>query len=317
MKYTKHSQSKEQLLYDAACKKLLSYKPILAYIMKYCIPNFQNCTIQDIANKYIEQVEISSTGVHPDDSNPNVESKFVTSKLMGLNIEYNTITEGKIFYDIRFFTITPEKEPVRLIINLEAQTTESLSYPLIMRAMYYACRLISSQKEVEFSGSHYEDIKKVYSIWICTSPYKAKENSINRYFVTEKQDYGIISEKKEFYDLLEVIIIRLHYGHNSDNELLHFLSTLFSPDISSTVKLQELSQELGFTMNHNIERTVEDMCNLSNGVLHLGFERGIKEMIFSMLSKHIEDSLIMEIAQISAEQLQSLKEEWKKTGESH
>lgn len=53
------------------------------------------------------------------------------------------------------------------------------------RAAFYACRLISSQKEREFEGKDYNSIKKIYSIWICMdSPNR--DSYINRYRLEEK-----------------------------------------------------------------------------------------------------------------------------------
>jgi len=39
--------------YDAACKRVLSEKAILARIMKACLVEY-NCDVNDIAEKYIE-----------------------------------------------------------------------------------------------------------------------------------------------------------------------------------------------------------------------------------------------------------------------
>ena len=69
-------------------------------------------------------------------------------------------------------------------------------------------------------------------------------------------------------------------------------------------------------MNHTIESEVEHMCNLSQGVYNSGLEQGsnkkMRTMVFNMLSKHLEDSLIMDIARITVDQLESLKQEWSK-----
>ena len=40
--------------YDAACKRVLSEKAILARIMKACLAEYQNCPVCDIEDKYIE-----------------------------------------------------------------------------------------------------------------------------------------------------------------------------------------------------------------------------------------------------------------------
>ena len=39
--------------YDAACKRLLSEKIILAWIMKNCLEEYRDCEVKEIAEKYI------------------------------------------------------------------------------------------------------------------------------------------------------------------------------------------------------------------------------------------------------------------------
>lgn len=55
--------------------------------------------------------------------------------------------------------------------------------------------MISSQYSVEFTDNHYEQVKKVYSIWICANPPKYRENTINRYVIQEENLVGEIMEK--------------------------------------------------------------------------------------------------------------------------
>ena len=57
--------------YDAACKRVLSEKVILARIMKACLEEYKDCDVGDIAEKYIEgQPQVSSLPVLPDDLFP-------------------------------------------------------------------------------------------------------------------------------------------------------------------------------------------------------------------------------------------------------
>jgi hypothetical protein len=67
--------------------------------------------------------------------------------------------------------------------------------------------MISAQYGTEFTASHYENIKKVYSIWICPNPPKKWENTITEYSIAEKQLVGHLSETPEHYDLLSTILI--------------------------------------------------------------------------------------------------------------
>ena len=52
----------------------------------------------------------------------------------------------------------------QIIINVEAQKDEPNGYDILNRAIFYISRMISSQKERDFSNSNYNDIKRVYSI---------------------------------------------------------------------------------------------------------------------------------------------------------
>ena len=46
--------ARDRANYDAACKRLLVNKMILAWIMKSCIEEFQDFTVDEIADKYLE-----------------------------------------------------------------------------------------------------------------------------------------------------------------------------------------------------------------------------------------------------------------------
>lgn len=41
----------ENAQYDAACKRVLSDKYVLAWIMKSCLDEYRQCTIEEIAEK--------------------------------------------------------------------------------------------------------------------------------------------------------------------------------------------------------------------------------------------------------------------------
>lgn len=158
---------REKARYDAACKKLLGEKIILAWIMKSCLEEYKHCTVNEIAGRCIEgEPSVGETPVMPDETN-------AVPRIHGIGGEDTSLTEGKILYDIRFIATAPATgELIRLIINVEAQGSSSVGYPLLKRAIYYCCRMISSQHGTEFVNEHYEKIKKVYSIFICTSPKK-------------------------------------------------------------------------------------------------------------------------------------------------
>lgn len=50
--------------------------------------------------------------------------------------------------------------------------------------------MLSSQYGSVFTKSHYEKIKKVYSIWICTDVPQDRAGTITKYEVHEVNVYG-------------------------------------------------------------------------------------------------------------------------------
>lgn len=193
--------------YDANVKKLLSRKIFLAWIMKYCVEEFRDMDISDIRDHAIEgEPEVGKTPVMPDFTNgPHLYGKE-PERIHGDNTEDRLLTEGTVTFDIRFRAKAPDGESLGLIINVEAQKSSKLSYPLMKRAMYYGSRLLSSQNGVEYQGADYGKIKKVYSIWLCMDMPHGK-SGITRYGMKESAESGEIRQEKEYYDLMQVVMV--------------------------------------------------------------------------------------------------------------
>lgn len=257
--------------YDEACKRVLSEKAILARIMKSCLEEYKDCDPNEIADKYIEgQPQVSAVPVLPDEGGPLIS---------GLDTEDKSLREGSITYDIRFRAIAPGTgEPIALIINLEAQNDYYPGYPLIKRGIYYCSRMISSQYGREFTGSQYDKIKKVYSIWICMNPPKSRENTITRYRLIEEQLVGEAREPVRNYDLLSIIMLCLGGpdGANYDG-VLRMLDVLLGSETSAAEKRQILQDEYDIAMTQSIEQEVSVVCNLSKGVLEKGIAKGMAQ----------------------------------------
>lgn len=54
--------------------------------------------------------------------------------------------------------------------------------------------VVSSQYGTEFTNSHYEKIKKVYSIFICMNPPNYRKNTINQYSIQEEFNIKMTQE---------------------------------------------------------------------------------------------------------------------------
>ena len=270
--------------YDASVKRLLADKHILAWILHSCVEEFKNVDIKEIAEKYIEgEPQVSSISVMPDETN-------TTSKISTTGVEDITVTEGTITFDIRFFAVAPKSgELISLTINVEAQNSFYPGYPLIKRGIYYCSRMISSQYGTVFTKSHYEKIKKVYSIWICMNPPKERENTITEYSITEKNRIGNVKEKAENYDLLTAIMICIGKPDQEDKKsILRLLDVLLSPKLISDEKRNILKNEFSIPMTETVEREVTQMCNLSMGVADIAREEGREKAILSSITSLME-----------------------------
>ena len=263
--------------YDEACKRVLSEKPVLARIMKACLEEYKDCGVDEIAKKYIEGTpQVSSVPVLPDEGGTIIR---------GMDTEDKSNRERNITYDIRFRAVVPgTKMRISLIINVEAQNDFYPGYPLVTRGVYYCSRSISSQYGREFTDSHYEKVKKVYSIWICMDPPKYRANTIARYRLTEENLVGEVAEPVEHYDLLSIVMICLG-GPEQENYsgILRMLDVLLSHETSEAEKKRILQDDYGIPMTETIEREVSVMCNLSKGVEEKGVAKGILSSIKSLM----------------------------------
>ena len=187
--------------------------------------------------------------------------------------------EGSIYYDIRFCASVPGNgERIRLIINVEAQKDYYPGYQIPTRGVFYCARMISSQMGSEFVNAEYDDIKKVYSIWICMNvPEKSEMPSRIQ---DEKRDIiPGFPDIKSAYDKLSVIVIGLCDREKSSNELAGMLNVSLSPDIPAQDKKRQLAEKYDMKMEDGLGKEVDLMCNLSGYVEKKGMERGIEQGI--------------------------------------
>lgn len=272
--------------YDEICKVLLSNRQILAWILQSCVEEFSGCSIQEIAEKYIEESMQKRKFLHPDE-----QGEFVC----GMNGEDVSMTEGKIFFDIRFTAVAPVNTKwVRLLINVEAQNEFYPGYPLIKRGIYYGSRMISSQHGVVFCKSHYEKIQKAYSIWVCTNPPRYLRNTIAQYAIQEAALVGEAFGKREDYDLMNVIMICLGTPEDKNyTGILKLLEVLLSDRRLPEQKKQILREEFGIVLTREMEEEVMSMCNLSQGIyergLNDGWGKGLSEGLSEGMNKGLNE----------------------------
>ena len=297
--------------YDAVCKRLLVNRQILAWIMKSCLEEYREMERKDIEACIEGEPQIGAEAVFPDEE-PEANRTKRSEQIRGANVEDSTIREQTNIYDIRFYATAPGEDGlIEILINLEIQNDYHAGYPLIKRALYYCCRMISSQYGKEFVHQDYGNIKKVYSIWLTLEPPKSRQNTITRYVVREENIIGDVAEKREYYDLLTAVMIGLGDEEGEQCQgVLKLLEVLLSSEKAAEEKTRVLSEEFAITMTEILEGGIYDMCNLSKGVEQKGFRRGMEQGVLRSIQN------LMETLHLTAEQaMDALKVEGSKRNE--
>ena len=164
----------------------------------------------------------------------------------------------------------------QIIINIEVQKEEQGEYKILNRAIFYICRIVSSQKGRDFVNSEYDNMKRVYSIWICMN---MKEHSLSHIHLKEEQIIGSHKWKGDL-DLLNIIMIGIakNLPEKEEKYKLHrLLSALLSSSLEAEEKLDIIEKEYDIPIEDDIREEVEEMCNLSQGIKEKAFEGGYTE----------------------------------------
>ncbi len=216
---------KQKVQYDACAKRILSHKIILAHILAKCVKEFDGLNLAEIIDCIDGEPKISMS---VDDS----------SVIAGTNLEDSSINEGLVRFDIVFYVNIKDSQS-QIIINIEAQKKEPSKYQILNRAIFYVSRLISSQKNKDFIKSNYDDIKRVYSIWICMN---MEENNLCHYHLIKDEILGKYnwSDDEKLINIVLLGITNDIPDYDDEYKLHRLLGTLFSNKLNASEKINEL-----------------------------------------------------------------------------
>lgn len=271
------SYAKEKVQYDAQCKQILSQKEILAWILQRTVKVFNHMAITDIISCIEGTPEVSSVPVYP-------------------------------------------------------------GYDIVTRGIFYVSRMISAQLSTEFSKSDYDNIKKVYSIWICMHSPNHIGNAISCYHIAKKDLLPGLPDVPKSYDKISVVIIALNETTSSDDKFINMMNTLLSIHKTAKEKRSILENTYHISMSYDLGKELSKMDHVLDDVIEEklaeGLEKGLaeglakglakgrsegfsegrsnakKEVVINLLKLNsISDKEILEVADISLEELQQIKDE--------
>ncbi len=297
------SAADDKAQYDDRAKRLLAQKSILAHILVKTVDEFKGMNPKD-AVSYIEgEPYISVVPTEPGLTNTD-STDTEGQKIVGLNTENAEINEGLVRFDIIFY-VRMKNGLTQIIVNLEIQKSEPTKYNILNRALFYVSRMVSSQKERDFVGMRYDDIKSVVSIWICMD---MDTNCMSHFHMTkdemlEPYDWG------GNIDMMSIVLIGIKNElpeHDEKYELHRLLGALLSDELTVNEKLNIIEKEYDIPVEDDLKEGVETMCNLSQGIEDKGFDRGISTMIISMYDEGYTFEQISKVAKLSVEEVERI-----------
>ena len=294
--------AQDKVQYDTRAKRVLAQKNILAHILVKTVDEFAGMKPEDVV-AYIEGEPVVGT-VPIEHGLTNIEKFDETGKrVVGLNTESAEVNEGLVRFDIIFY-VRMKNGISKIIVNIEAQKDEPTEYNIVNRAIFYVSRLISSQKERDFINMNYDDIRQVFSIWICMN---MECNSLSHIHLTK-------DDKLEVYDwkgniaLLNIVLI----GITNDipkrvekYELHRLIGTLFSNELNIQEKLDIIEREYNIPIDKEFREDVNIMCNLSTGIEERAAEKATEEtnekFIMRMYKKGYTLEQIVDVVEMNIE----------------
>ena len=291
--------------YDTRVKRLLAQKSILAHILVKTVDEFKGMKPEDVV-KYIEgEPSISVVPVEP--GLANMEKTDATGqRIVGLNTENAEINEGLVRFDIIFYVRMPSVDDTKnglsqIIVNIEAQKDEPTEYKILNRAIFYVSRLISSQKERDFVNTNYDDIKQVFSIWICMN---MDDNSLSHIHLTKDEMLKPCTWKGNL-DLLNIVLIGITNEipeHDEKYEMHRLIGALLSSELKEQEKLDIIEHEYNIPISQEFREDVSIMCNLSQGIE----DKAIAKIVMNMYKIGYTPNQIADAVGVSVDEVETI-----------
>ena len=238
------------------------------------VDEFKGMKPEDVV-KYIEgEPSISVVPVEPGLANME-KTDAAGQRIVGLNTENAEINEGLVRFDI----------------------------------IFYVSRLISSQKERDFVNTNYDDIKQVFSIWICMN---MDDNSLSHIHLTKDELLKPCNWKGNL-DLLNIVLIGITNEipeHDEKYEMHRLIGTLLSSELKEQEKLDIIEHEYNIPISQEFREDVRIMCNLSTGIEERATERATEKtsekFILNMYKKGYTLDQIADVAETGVDEVEAM-----------
>ena len=125
--------------------------------------------------------------------------------------------------------------------------------------------MLSAQLDTEFTAENYDEVKKVYSIWLCLNAPRHTVDTITEYGMAQKKLAGDFRGKARF--------------------------DLFSTKLTPDEKMVLLREEYGIETTVEVEEGMKRMCNLSDVIVEQGLQQGLEQGLQQGLEQGLQQGL--------------------------
>ena len=264
-------------LNDASSKAIFASVPFMAQILKDCVGELSTYSQQEILELCQKaDIHFATEPVHDQQTATEILMKQSGTSPMdnlssALSVEDTSMSEGAVHFDLLIeLTIPmPKGEHIAVVVNVEIQNNGDNVCRIIKRGIYYCSRLISRQKNRTFKAPKYENIRKVYSIWLLAAADDLLANAIRRFSLKEQiitvPQSKMLPLPTAYYDMMEVVIAGINgdympLGKPNVLELLWLLSSVEIDDVKARHYLQEVfKMKVTETMDTEIHDVREEL----------------------------------------------------------
>lgn len=141
-------------------------------------------------------------------------------------------------------------------------------------ALYYASGIVFNQKGTVFRESHYENMRKTYSIWFILQPKHGDENTILRYPLMKIPGLKKKKSNSEDLDMLEIMIVNLGRPATSSNKTFRKLNDIFLSKLDGERYRNHLKKSYIIQIDDNTLESLERM-KMSLGEEIVNYQRRV------------------------------------------
>ncbi|MCR5380538.1 MAG: hypothetical protein K6G44_06110 [Lentisphaeria bacterium] len=319
-------------LNDASSKAIFASVPFMAQILKDCVGELSTYSQQEIMELCQKaDIHFATEPVHDQQTASEILMKDSGKQLSPMynlssasSVEDTSMFEGAVHFDLLIeLTIPmPKGEHIAVVLNVEIQNDGDNVCRIIKRGIYYCSRLISRQKNRSFKAPKYENIRKVYSIWLLAAADDLLANAIRSFSLKEQiitaPQSKMLPLPTAYYDMMEVVIAGINgdympLGKPNVLELLWLLSSVEIDDVKARQYLQEVfKMEVTETMDTETYNVREALRRFYGSKKIAEMDEEIAQKAEERAEQIAEQKVEETVQKLEAEQKRKTKRECKK-----